>query len=206
MKTWQKKKFPRFSRLQRMWHTWARYMLLSFKHRKTIFKTFDFNFSKLCIATFGLFRICSASSEEFWFSIFFQLRRHYDKGMALCGYAHFALGHHWSLIILMIISTTGCPKNALSESSSRSYNQSEPTSLACKLQAASQTLRCVSLQDDDSESAFFWDTLYNTWWNPGQLAVEEYSWAASDRLPITYHHIHQHHNCVYQHQCHSFNN
>ena len=125
--------------------------------------------------------------------------------MALCGYAHFALGHHWSLIILLIISTTGCPKNALSESSSRSYNQSEPTSLACKLQAASQTPRWVSLQDDDSESAFFWDTLYNTWWNPGQLAVEEHSWAASDRLPITitYHRIYHHPYCVYQHQCHS---
>ena len=100
----------RFSRLQRMWHTWARYRLLSFKYRKTIFKTFHFTFSKLCIATFGLFRICSASPEEFWFSIFFQLKRHRDIEMALFGYAHFALGHHWSLIILMIISTTGCPK------------------------------------------------------------------------------------------------
>ena len=156
MKTWQKKKFPRFSRLQRMWHTWARYLLLSFKHRKTIFKTFDFNFSKLCIATFGLFRICSASPEEFWFSIFFQLRRHHDIEMALFGYAHFALGHHWSLIILMIISTTGCPKK-------RTFRIIIPVLQSIQahkhsLQAPSSLVSAYDY-DYDSESAFFWDTL-----------------------------------------------
>ena len=53
-------------------------------------------------------------------------------------------------------------KNALSESSLRSYNPSKPTSLACRLQAASGDLSDVSAcRMMILKVRFFWDTLYN---------------------------------------------
>ena len=57
---------------------------------------------------------------------------------------------------------TQCPKkNALSESSLRSYNPSKPTSLACRLQAASGDLSDVSAcRMTILQVHFFWETLY----------------------------------------------
>ena len=46
--------------------------------------------------------------------------------------------------MLSIPTIQGVPKNALSESSLRSYNPSKPTSLACRLQAASGDLSDLS--------------------------------------------------------------
>ena len=52
-------------------------------------------------------------------------------------------------------------KNALSESSLRSYNPSKPSSLACRLQAASGDLSDVSAcRMMILKVRFFWDTLY----------------------------------------------